>query len=102
MREVQAPPLPSLARHRGAGERDAIALAIHLSAGSLVIDDLQGRRIATRFGLNIVGTLGLLVRARRRGLIASVRHEMDAMIDAGLYVSTRLYQAILVAADEFG
>jgi predicted nucleic acid-binding protein len=100
IRVVQAPLLSSIASHRGAGERDAIALAVHLSADYIIVDDRQGRRIPRSLGLNVIGSLGLLVRARRRGLTDAVRPEMDAMIASGLYASEALYHQILVAAGE--
>jgi uncharacterized protein len=98
--EIQAPPLRGLTGPRGVGERAAIALAAHLSADSIVMDELPGRRAAARLGLNVVGTLGLLVRAKRRGLIESVQPEMDALIASGLYVSEHVYHNILGVADE--
>jgi predicted nucleic acid-binding protein len=100
VREIQAPPLRDLASPRGAGERAAIALAVHLSADSIVMDDLPGRRVAASLGLNVIGTLGLLVRAKRRGLIESVQPEMDALIASGLYASEQVYHKILGAAGE--
>jgi predicted nucleic acid-binding protein len=100
VREVQAPSLRDLASHRGAGEREAIALAVHLTADSIVIDDLTGRRIAASLGLTMIGTLGLLVRAKRSGLLRAVRPEMDALIASGLYVSEQVYHNILGAAGE--
>jgi predicted nucleic acid-binding protein len=67
-------PLP---RKLGAGEREAITLAIELAADYLVVDDLSARRVATIHGLTVVGSLGLLVRARDYGLIRQVRPIMD-------------------------
>jgi predicted nucleic acid-binding protein len=50
--------------------------------------------------LTVVGSLGLLVRARDHGLIGRVRPIMDQMIARGLYATEQLYQEILLAAGE--
>ncbi len=84
----------------GAGEREAIALALAISADFVVLDDLSGRRVATSLGLDVTGSAGLLLRANDLGLIQSVRPDLDAMMAAGLYISTRLYHEILEAAGE--
>jgi predicted nucleic acid-binding protein len=102
IRVIRAPALSGLPRPLGPGPRAAIALAVHLAAHYIVVDDAQGRLAAEARGLKPVGSLGLLVRARRRGLIETVRPRMDAMIAAGLYVSPRVYTEILEAAGEPG
>ncbi|MGQ9627379.1 MAG: DUF3368 domain-containing protein, partial [Anaerolineae bacterium] len=55
-----------MAARLGAGEREAIALALELKATRLIIDDLSARRLATSLGLEVIGTLGLLLRAKRQ------------------------------------
>lgn len=82
------------------GEREAIILASQLGADFIVLDDLPARRVAARAGLTVVGSLGLLVRARDHGLIANVRPIMDEMMGQGLYATEKLYQEILVAVGE--
>lgn len=51
------------------GERAAIALAETLSATSLLSDDRAARAVASARGLDVVGTLGILGRGARRGLL---------------------------------
>jgi predicted nucleic acid-binding protein len=82
------------------GEREAIALAAEVDASYLIIDDLPGRRAALRLGLRVIGSLGLLARAKRRGLIGEVRPLMDAMITHGLYAGEGLYRHVLSLAGE--
>lgn len=52
-----------------AGERAAIALAEQLPAELLLMDERKGVRVALGKGLEVTGTLGILDRAARRGLI---------------------------------
>lgn len=97
---LQVPQNPDLPTYLDDGEREAIALALHLVADPIVLDERPGRRVATSLGLDVVGSLGLLVRAKRAGMIRDVRPLMDAMLSSGLYATDTLYRQILVAAGE--
>jgi uncharacterized protein len=83
------------------GEAEAIALAIELAADELLIDERLGRREAARLGVAMTGVLGVLLIAKRRGLILRVQSVMDAlMAEAGFRVSKQLYEEVLRAAGE--
>ena len=83
----------------GSGEREVIALAIEKQADLVILDDLEGRRIAREKGLIVTGTIGLLVEARKRGLIPSIRGDLDRLIEAGMWLDEIFYHRIL---REFG
>jgi predicted nucleic acid-binding protein len=53
----------------GAGERTCLAVALY-RGGLLVTDDRDARTLAERKGLAVSGTLGVLLRAVRRGYLA--------------------------------
>ncbi|HRI65532.1 MAG TPA: DUF3368 domain-containing protein [Polyangium sp.] len=82
-----------------AGEAAAIALAKQ-DCGLLLMDDDRGRRLALRLGLDVKGTLGLLVLAKKRGHIPDVRTSLDALVRAGIHVSRQLLEATLRAVNE--
>jgi uncharacterized protein len=103
-RSLTAPEIANqLQRDRGLdpGEANAIALALELQADDLLIDERLGRREALQFGLSIIGILGILILAKQRNLIPTVRPVMDALIDrAGFRVSPQLYQQVLNRSNE--
>jgi predicted nucleic acid-binding protein len=83
------------------GESEAIALAVELVAERLLIDDYAGRVAASRFGLNVTGILGVLLVAKYRGLIPTVKPVMDNLIaQASFRISKQLYANVLQSAGE--
>jgi predicted nucleic acid-binding protein len=101
---IQAPtamPSVSLQRRRlGDGEREALALAIELKADWIILDDLPARRSAEATGLNVIGTLGTLLTAKRAGLLQSIRPELDALVRTSFFLNPKLYDELLQAAGE--
>jgi len=82
------------------GEQTAIALAIEHPKAELLIDDLAGRREAASRGILLLGTLGLLRRAKLRGLLTKVRPSTDGLIGNGLWISPILYEQFLKSCSE--
>lgn len=82
------------------GEAAAIALAQREPDTLLLVDDARARKLALRLGIAIKGTLGVLVLAKRRGLLERVRPSLDELTRVGLYVSAALVEATLRAAGE--
>ena len=58
------------------GEREALSLAVALGADTVLIDEKRGRRAAVSLGLISTGTAGILIEAKRRGLVSSVAPEL--------------------------
>jgi predicted nucleic acid-binding protein len=76
------------------GECAAISLAIELGADLLLIDDLDGRRVAIEHRLKITGVVGILLEASERGLI-ELRPTVNDLVNAGLYLSKDLLNRLL-------
>jgi hypothetical protein len=99
---VQNQQLVSELRNRvNLGEAEAIALAAEVNATRLLIDERLGRQAAAELGLSITGVLGILLAAKRQGLIAEAKPVIDDLvIQAGFRVSSQLYADVLNAVGE--
>jgi uncharacterized protein len=85
----------------GAGEAEAIALAVQSEAGLLLMDDRRARRIAElAYGLRVKGVAGILVTAKRRELISEVRPLLETIKIHGYYLSPRLIERACHEAGE--
>lgn len=84
-----------------AGESAAIALALQVAGSVLIIDEVDGRKAATRLGLKVVGTVGILLRAKEQQLIERVEpYLQDLRTKAHFWLSDKLYNHALVLAGE--
>ena len=82
------------------GESEAIALAEEIGASQLLIDEKAARKVALRRKLPIIGTMGILLLAKRRGLLDSVKDVLNEMQAKGTRISVRLYEQVLTLAGE--
>jgi len=83
------------------GEAEAIVLAIELAPNYLIIDELKGRKIAKAYNINIIGLLGILVLAKKQGLIESVGKYLERLKnEIGFRISKELHNIILKEAGE--
>ena len=79
-----------------AGEAEAIAVASEVKAELLLMDERLGRETAHHLGLRYIGLIGVLIEARRRGLISAVKPHLDALRDmAGFRIRDELYLRVL-------
>lgn len=102
---IQAPSdqqrVVELRRDLDPGESEALALALEIGAGAILIDEAAGRAVARRLGLTPIGVLGLLVRGKQRGLVALVEPLMDQLVsELGFFISESLHAEVLRLAGE--
>ncbi|MGB6016447.1 MAG: DUF3368 domain-containing protein [Nodosilinea sp.] len=77
------------------GEAEAIALAQAIPNSTVLLDDAQARRVAERLTLRRIGTLGILRRAKKAGLIAALQPYIQTLQANGIYIRRSLIKAIL-------
>jgi predicted nucleic acid-binding protein len=67
----------------------------------VLLDETEGRRVATLHGLNKTGALGILLQARKHGIIHSMQNEMEKLQQqAHFWISPPLFEKLLRAAGE--
>jgi predicted nucleic acid-binding protein len=84
----------------GVGEIAAMALALENSNHIILLDDGLARRTAQAAGLQVWGTLKVLLEAKSQGLVEKVEPFITNLSEAGLWVSAELKQRILALAGE--
>lgn len=82
------------------GEAEAIVLAQEIKADLLLIDEEKARVIARFAGLRYLGTVGLLLLAKKRKLIPMVKPVLERLINTGFRLSDKVYQAVITKANE--
>ena len=95
--KIAAPPIPEsvAAWDIGKGESSVIAVALQERAARVVIDDLNGRKCALAHGLDVVGTLGIVVAAHRRGQVDDPRSVLLELRRAGMWLSDAVIASAL-------
>ena len=93
---MQLPALFELDR----GERDTLLLAALQSQALVLMDEKLGRNMAEYMGLQVTGTLGVLVKARAQGLIPSFSQAASRMREQGIYFHEGLIRRIAIRLGE--
>ncbi len=99
--EAEAQSIAALPENRlGPGEQSILAYALDHHIPIVGLDDRQAREFAGRLGLHVIGTVGLLLKARRDGLLMSLRPLLTQLRQEGFYLSESLEEFALRQANE--
>jgi len=90
----------AVSRSIGPGEHEVISLGLELRAERLILDEQPARRLAISLGLRVIGTVGLLLAAKERGLLTRIRPELDGLLEARFFMDTELYERAISQAGE--
>ncbi len=82
------------------GEAETLVLAHELQADWVLMDERKGRRKLTQLGLPKVGTIGILLKAKQRGIITTLRPELHTLCLKGFSLSQRVIEEVLKQAGE--
>jgi len=77
------------------GEASSIALALEKPNSLLIIDERKGREIAKNLDVKIIGLLGILIIAKRKGIINNLSLYFDKIENVGFRISEKLKNQIL-------
>lgn len=82
------------------GEASSISLAAEHTGRLLIIDELKDRKVARELRIAITGSLGILVTAKNKGLIAAVKPLIDKIFQTNFRLSDALIKYVLAQVDE--
>ena len=84
--------------HRG--EAEAISLAIELKNVVVILDEKKARAVAKKLGLQVTGTIGMLLRGKKRGVIPEIKPLLISLQETGFRLSENLIKEALRLAGE--
>ncbi|MBM4152843.1 MAG: DUF3368 domain-containing protein [Kiritimatiellaceae bacterium] len=98
---IESEHLEQLKRLLDPGEAEAIMLAKEIHADVLLIDEAAGRQAARKEHLSVIGLMGVLLIAKKKGLIVSIRDVVERLeAEAGFYLSRQVKEKVIVSAGE--
>ena len=81
----------------GPGERQALKLCKQLNADLFIVDDKEARRVAKIMKVKTLGTCGILIQARRQGLVSFEEAEeiLNDLVKSGFRIDPILYRRVI-------
>jgi predicted nucleic acid-binding protein len=99
---TEPPPIPPgiMQWGLGSGESAVLAECLRLPGSYAVIDDLAARKCAAALGIPVIGTLGMVLRARKQDVIPAARPVMEDLLRGGMFLSKPLLDGALALVGE--
>lgn len=83
------------------GESEAIGLVREIKADVVLLDERAARDAAKGLGFKVLGTIGLLIWAKRTGRVTNLRQLLDSLqYEANFRIGKAVYATALREADE--
>ncbi len=83
------------------GESSAIALALEIKNSTLLLDDFKARKIAQQLGISFTGTLGVIIKAKLKGIIPSIKPYLEKIKETNFRISSEIELQALKEAQEY-
>jgi predicted nucleic acid-binding protein len=100
VRTLRTPPSQVLVAALHLGEAEVIALALEIGFPLVLLDETAARAVARAWGLQVTGSLGVLLRAKRKGMLPAVKPSIDLMLSRGVLLGSGLIDSVLRVAGE--
>jgi predicted nucleic acid-binding protein len=100
IKDVSMPGYLRLIADLGPGESEVLALASNHPTALVILDDKLARRIAEMQGFRLTGTAGVLLRAKRKGLVPALKPLVKNLLDLEFRLKPELVKEILELAGE--
>ncbi len=84
----------------GPGETSVLSWALAHPGSVAIVDDLAARRCAEVLGVPLLGTLGLVLKAKRLGSVPAARPVIEKLLTAGMYLSPKVIDRALALVGE--
>jgi predicted nucleic acid-binding protein len=83
-----------------AGEASSIALCLEIPNSLIILDDKKARKVASQLNIPHTGVIGVLVQAKKLGIIEKVKPFLDMLKSTGMWVSSEIYSEVLSITNE--
>jgi len=100
IRQAKTSSVLSLTVDLGIGETEVLAVALESKDAIVILDDLLARHEAEKLRIKTIGTPGILLEAKRKGLISEISPVLDKLEKLRFWVSPKTKQAVLKLAGE--
>lgn len=77
------------------GEASSITLALEIPNSTLIIDELKGRNIAKNLNIEIIGTIGIIILAGKKGIVNDVISVILKLVNNGFRLSNEIIDRII-------
>jgi predicted nucleic acid-binding protein len=82
------------------GESSALALALEIGKSLLIIDDYKARKLAKTLNIDYIGTIGIIILAKHKGIISSIKPILEKIKETNFRISAELELQALIEAKE--
>ncbi len=82
------------------GEASAIALVLETKDATIILDDQKARRVAERLSLEVTGTLGVIIKAKKKGIISAIKPFLEKLSATNFRLTKAIEEEALKQANE--